>query len=104
MSKLTLDEYIERLSRLTADEVLLNFEQMAEFIGYEKADSISGYSLVINTDMVGQRRKRSVIPKEKQIKKEMVANFNREELLSELNAARSKRDQNSRGTNTVPSQ
>ena len=94
MSKLTLDELIERLSELKAqdedDEVLVNADEMAEYLGHQRVTEVFQFAATMVTNMHPRRSKRSLIPPDKQFKRERLVNIKRLELINELTATRDK--------------
>lgn len=99
MAELTLPEYIERLSGLTHETVIVNADQIANFIGKDKVANLLDFAFTVNTKMTGRRNRRTLIPKHKQVKKSRMARFDRKELLNELTAAY---DQRSGTANPIP--
>lgn len=105
MFKLTIDEYIERLSDLQAPEkpeddyVLVDANEMAQWIGHQRVAELFEFAAT----MVSQLRpnsKRSLIPPEKRQTRELLVNINRLELIRELTTAR---DRINRTVNSVSS-
>lgn len=93
-NKLTLDELIERLSELKAqdedDEVLVSADEMAEYLGHQRVTEVFQFAATMVTNMHPRRSKRSLIPPDKQFKRERLVNINRLELINELTVARDK--------------
>lgn len=104
MIKLTLDEYIETLSKLKPqnedDDVLVNAEEMAQYLGHQRVAEVFQFAATMVTDLYPRRSKRSLIPPEKRFKRENLVNINRLELIRELTAAR---DKITRTVDSVPS-
>lgn len=104
MSKLTLDELIATLSELKPqnedDDVLVNADEMAEYLGHDKVAEVFQFAATMVTNMHPRRSKRSLIPPEKQFRRERLVNINRLELIRELTTAR---DRINRTVNSVSS-
>ena len=105
MSKLTIDEYIERLSELQAPEkeeddyVLVDADEMAQWIGHQRVTEIFEFAATM-VSQLKPKSKRSLIPPEKRQKRERLVNINRLELIRELTSAR---DKITGTVNSVPS-
>lgn len=77
--------YIERLSKLTQEKVLVNLDQIIDIIGPVKAAELQQFCATMNTLMTKRRHiTRSMISPNKRYKSERLVSFNREELLNAI--------------------
>lgn len=75
------------LRRVPVHEVYVNFDQVVELIGYEKAAELAEFNVKKSEVKKGRQPKRSAIPASKRVSNEGLAGFKRLQLLAAIQEA-----------------
>lgn len=79
-----LSYYLQRVPALT---VVVDFNQVADIVGLEKAEDLCDYKILSNEIRTKPFNARSLVPENKRIRKQQLASFNRSRLIAAIKEA-----------------